>query len=199
MSRVRPRRPPHGSAMSSSPGIANGSHRRSNWICTGSDRGIEPEPRLFTASQALEIRGVVTVHGDDQIIEGEVVGMDLSTDVTDVVAAAGRPHATPSGEAGRRRVRGPSTRSRKRRAQFHAGWRRAEPRLGRMASGSDCPGTRTAREVVGTYGSPIQSVGVKRRNRRLLLTTNTLENAIAALATIGESSHAIANGMAATL
>ena len=43
------------------------------------------------------------------------------------------------------------------------------------------------------------SVGVKRRNRRLLLTTNTLDDAIAALATIGDSSHAIASGMAATL
>lgn len=41
--------------------------------------------------------------------------------------------------------------------------------------------------------------GVKRRNRRLLLTTNTLLNAIAALATTGESDHDIASGIAATL
>lgn len=46
---------------------------------------------------------------------------------------------------------------------------------------------------------PIQSVGLKRRNRRLLLTTKRLVEAIAALATIGDSSHDIARGMAATL
>jgi hypothetical protein len=45
----------------------------------------------------------------------------------------------------------------------------------------------------------IQAVGVKRRNRRLLLTTKTLDDAMAALATMGESSHDIASGIAATL
>lgn len=45
----------------------------------------------------------------------------------------------------------------------------------------------------------IQPVGAKRRKRRLLLTTNTLDEAMAALATIGDSSHDIANGIAATL
>ena len=43
---------------------------------------------------------------------------------------------------------------------------------------------------------PIQSVGRKRRNRRLLLTTNKLDEAIAALATIGDSIHDIASGIA---
>ena len=40
---------------------------------------------------------------------------------------------------------------------------------------------------------------MKRRNRKLLLTTNTLDDAIAALATIGDSNHDIASGIAATL
>lgn len=40
---------------------------------------------------------------------------------------------------------------------------------------------------------------VKERNRRLLLTTNTLENAIAAPASIGLSRPKAANGSAATL
>ena len=38
-----------------------------------------------------------------------------------------------------------------------------------------------------------------RRNRRLLLTTNTLENAIAAPATMGDNRPVIASGIAATL
>ena len=42
-------------------------------------------------------------------------------------------------------------------------------------------------------------VGVKRRNRRLLVTTKTLDDAIAALATIGDSNHDMASGIAATL
>ena len=49
------------------------------------------------------------------------------------------------------------------------------------------------------HGVSIQAIGMKRRSRRLLLTTNTLDAAIAALATIGESSQAMASGMAATL
>src|SRR5215212_7284701 len=40
---------------------------------------------------------------------------------------------------------------------------------------------------------------LKRRSRRLLVTTNTLENAIAAAAMIGLSSPAAASGIAATL
>ena len=48
---------------------------------------------------------------------------------------------------------------------------------------------------VGSFGHD----GRKRRSRRLLVTTKTLENAIAAPANIGLSIAAAANGMAATL
>jgi hypothetical protein len=44
-----------------------------------------------------------------------------------------------------------------------------------------------------------QLLDVNRRNRKLLLTTNTLDDAIAALATTGVSIHDIASGIAATL
>ena len=50
----------------------------------------------------------------------------------------------------------------------------------------------------GITGS-IQPPGLKRRNRKLLLTTNTLDEAIAALATTGDNCHDMAKGMAATL
>ncbi len=45
----------------------------------------------------------------------------------------------------------------------------------------------------------IQAVGVNRRNRRLLVTTKTLDDAIAALATMGDNNHDMASGIAATL
>jgi hypothetical protein len=41
----------------------------------------------------------------------------------------------------------------------------------------------------------IQPSGSKRRNRRLLVTTKMLEEAMAALATMGDSSHDIASGI----
>jgi hypothetical protein len=49
------------------------------------------------------------------------------------------------------------------------------------------------------HETTIQPAGVNRRKRRLLLTTKTLDEAMAALATIGDSIHDIASGMAATL
>lgn len=58
---------------------------------------------------------------------------------------------------------------------------------------------RLARERVVQDDSCQDFAGRNPRNRRLLLTTNTLLNAIAALATTGDSSQDIANGIAATL
>ena len=52
--------------------------------------------------------------------------------------------------------------------------------------------------VVFSHQDPPE-VGRKRRSRRLLLTTNTLENAMAAPASMGLSSPAAAMGRAATL
>ena len=59
-------------------------------------------------------------------------------------------------------------------------------------AGGDVGGGGRERELAGQSGR-------KRRSRRLFVTTNTDENAIAAPATVGLSSPATANGIAATL
>jgi hypothetical protein len=161
-------------------------------------RSVEAEARLFAATQPLEVRRIVAIHGDDQIGVDEIVGMDLPTDVADLVTA----QATFVRSKRVRRIAN----------MFASGRSRVEHDVSRAASVGHMPGDglcrwRTAMvpqtdeenaKGLGHTGK-IQAVGVKRRNRKLLLTTKMLDEAIAALATIGESIHDIASGMAATL
>ena len=101
----------------------------------GFDRKIETSARLLTATQSLEISDAVAVHGDDQIVMGEVIGMDLSTDVTDVVAAQASlvggqrvRQVADMATAGRGRVEGDmfgSTKSGDVRRDGVGGWRSA--------------------------------------------------------------------------
>jgi hypothetical protein len=138
------------------------------------------------------------IHGDDQVAAPEVVGMDLSAYVTDVVAAQttlvrreGVGKVTNVIATCRRRIEGDVFDSA---SASHVvrnrmcGW---GPAMVPQADEEDAEGLGHVRTI--------QLAGVKRRNRKLLLTTKTLDEAIAALATIGDSNQHIANGIAATL
>lgn len=51
------------------------------------DGGVETSSRFLPTAKPLEVRRGVTVHGDDEVRAGEIVGMDLPPDMSDVIAA----------------------------------------------------------------------------------------------------------------
>jgi len=164
----------------------------------GLDRWREAEARFLAATKPLEISDVVAVHGDDQVEAGEVVRMDLTANMAEVVPAQptlvrghriGKLADMPSFDAGgieldalRRALSCNVVRYRVGGGRTTMVPRRNEQDAQRLS-----------------HRSSAQALGRKRRSRKLLVTTNKLETAMAALATIGDSSQAIASGIAATL
>ena len=164
----------------------------------GLDRRVEAPSRVLATSEPLEIGRAIEIHRNDQVEAGEIVGVDLASEMSDVVAAQAPfmgcqgvrevADVIAAGRSGIERDVRCSSQTRDVRGHGVSRWRSAM-----VAHAGE---QHTDRE---RHTPPIQSVGRKRRNRRLLLTTNRLDDAIAALATIGDSSHDIASGIAATL
>jgi hypothetical protein len=161
------------------------------------DRCKRDSTGLHSATQPLEVVDNLAIHRHDEIEQAEVVRMYLPPDMVEVVTAQ-----TTLVRGQRMRKVADVIASRPGRIEADVLCSATSGQLsryresGRRTTVIACRNEQEANRLRHRRG---QALAENLRNRKLLVTTNTLENAMAALATTGDSSQAIANGMAATL